>query len=251
MAAVVGALAAFVAGCSLPPLPLPRSASQEQNINGDEQPDSVAWCSAHKHASLAPSSSPATTTPTQVSSKATKPCATPAAVTAECVPEGHQPCVALSDQDPPGVLLNVQRRQQKAGLHRRVRFDLGRSTIHEVTPYAEVYGRHLRSFDFTKSGAAISACVADATLNRGGCNDDSDEEEDDEFDGAGSSWKTKPLRLLKMQPLPWHAWCAAFVALLLLRAFGAEAAAGLLPEGSAEVLNSASCSVALFGQILK
>mmetsp|Transcript_98185 Transcript_98185/g.194460 ORF Transcript_98185/g.194460 Transcript_98185/m.194460 type:complete len:247 (+) Transcript_98185:170-910(+) len=246
MAAVVGALAAFVAGCSLPPLPLPRSASQEQNLNGDEQPDKVAWCSAHAHASLAPSSSPAATPPAKVSSKTTTSCANAAAVTAECASEGHQPCAALSDQDPPGVLLNFQRRQQKAGLHRRVRFDLGRSTIHEVTPYAEVYGRHLRSFDFTKSGAAISACVADATLNRGSCNDDSDEE-DDELDSDGTNWKTRPMRLLGMQPLPWHAWCAACVALLLLRAFGAEAAAGLLPAGAAEMLSSQSGSVAVFG----
>jgi len=182
--------------------------------------------------------------PAQVSAKATTPRATAAVVTAECISDGHQPCVALSDQDPPGVLLNFQRRQQKA--HRRVRFDLGRSTIHEVTPYAEVYGRHLRSFDFTKSGEAISACVADATLNRGSCNDDSDEEEE-ELDSVGTSWKTRPMRLLGMQPLPWHAWCAAFVALLLLRAFGAEAAVGLLPAGAAEVLSSKGCTVAVFG----
>jgi len=227
----------------LPPLPLPRSASQEQNLSGDEQSDNVAWCSAH---ALAPSSSPASTTPGQVSSKGTTPCATAASVSAECVSDGHQPCVALSDQGPPGVLLNFQRRQQKAGPHRRVRFDLGRSTIHEVTPYAEVYGRHLRSFDFTKSGTAISACVADATLNRGSCNDDSDED-DDELDSVGTSWKTKSMRLLGMQPLPWHAWCVAFVALLLLRAFGAEAAVGLLPAGAAEVLSRKSCIVAVFG----
>merc|ERR1711979_98778 len=40
---------------------------------------------------------------------------------------------------------------------RRVRFDMGAKTVHEIPPYGEIYGAHPRTFVFDRHGRRVPA----------------------------------------------------------------------------------------------
>mmetsp|Transcript_40194 Transcript_40194/g.116072 ORF Transcript_40194/g.116072 Transcript_40194/m.116072 type:complete len:257 (+) Transcript_40194:92-862(+) len=242
MAAVVS-LAAFVAGCGLPALPLPRGPSQERNLSGEEDlSGGVAWCPAHSQAKLR-------TPPAAEAQRTLSAAAPPALVKARSEAPGAEarslgataaPALAKSRgesagaedasvetaeglaavlKERPGVLLKAPRPARPRSGPCRVSFDLGKCTVHEVTPYAEVYGVHPRDFNFARGRRAPAACIADT---RCASDDWSDSDEEDD-EGVGGAWRAKALRLLKVEAVPWPVWSVALVCGFLVRALGREA----------------------------
>lgn len=252
MAAVVASLAAFVAGCGLPGLPLgfggddrvsqdhadsERRTLRSSNVaaangrpNEAEESGSNVWCSAH---------------------------------TAE-------QCVAISSKgqfDVPTMCGSCA--DNVSGSRRHVRFDLGMSTVHEVIPYAEVYGVHPRFLRVhrrvsTKEKSDVDAgetltadfvYLADRrkpTDKRDGkrlaaskSEDTSDSDEDDEFGGDGSL-RDIALRTLTGVPskLPWPLWCVICVLCFLLRVFGMQVFMELLCPADSGCCRSIGASFA-------
>jgi len=70
---------------------------------------------------------------------------------------------------------------------RRVRFDEGLNTTHEVTPYAEVYGRHPRHFVFDRRSRMIPASHGGFVSLRASTGADEEELEDEEDDVADAA----------------------------------------------------------------
>mmetsp|Transcript_69337 Transcript_69337/g.123507 ORF Transcript_69337/g.123507 Transcript_69337/m.123507 type:complete len:198 (-) Transcript_69337:77-670(-) len=71
--------------------------------------------------------------------------------------------------------------------HKSVRFELDLSTLHEITPYAEIYGLHPREFNFDRSYHMVpafafnpQACFAEADSED--CAEDSDDDDDQDDD---------------------------------------------------------------------
>jgi len=62
----------------------------------------------------------------------------------------------------------------------RVRFDLSASTVHEVIPYSEIYGKHPREFVFDRHFSMVPAAGAYGFVGLADTNDGDEEEEDEE-----------------------------------------------------------------------
>eukprot|EP00406_Dinophysis_acuminata_P053191 CAMPEP_0179299520 /NCGR_PEP_ID=MMETSP0797-20121207/46559_1 /TAXON_ID=47934 /ORGANISM="Dinophysis acuminata, Strain DAEP01" /LENGTH=213 /DNA_ID=CAMNT_0021008957 /DNA_START=14 /DNA_END=656 /DNA_ORIENTATION=+ len=93
---------------------------------------------------------------------------------------------------------------------KKVWFDLSMSTLHEITPYSEIYGMHPRDFTFGKDGICLNQdCRAKG--------DEEDEAEDD-----ANNWVKFPHHFAAARPMPWTFWCVASVLCFLLRVFGSE-----------------------------
>uniref|UniRef100_A0A7S4SF67 Uncharacterized protein n=1 Tax=Alexandrium monilatum TaxID=311494 RepID=A0A7S4SF67_9DINO len=229
MAAVVASLAAFVAGCGLPALPVPRGPNQDGNLSGEgDLSTSVAWCSAHRQAQLCK----AATATAIGAAPAPSPVAEPSSAkeAAEASTAGLQDANAEGPggitavlKERPGALLKAPRvRRSQSGAF-RVSFDLGKCTVHEVTPYAEVYGVHPREFNFARGRPAPAACFADVRTSSQGAEDDgSDSEEEDEEAGLGAL-RARAQKLLRVESIPWPVWSVALVLSFLVHAFGPEA----------------------------
>lgn len=76
---------------------------------------------------------------------------------------------------------------------KRVRFDLDAISVHEVTPYAEIYGAHPRTFVFGVDSQMVAAGrggfnSADFTITLEDEPEDDEESEMDEDDGGWESW---------------------------------------------------------------
>lgn len=76
----------------------------------------------------------------------------------------------------------------------RVRFDLGASTVHEVTPYSEIYGLHPREFVFGRGFYMMPAAgpygftdIGAAAAQQAGIREEEDEEEDTD-DDSDNDW---------------------------------------------------------------
>jgi len=91
-----------------------------------------------------------------------------------------------------------ERRARLRRWQRTVRFDLSSVSVHEVTPYSEIYGMHPRDFVFDRDfymvpaqgfvslGAALAADAARRRQATTPSKDDEEEEEEKEEDAAGS-----------------------------------------------------------------
>jgi len=93
-----------------------------------------------------------------------------------------------------------------------VQFNLDLNTVHEVTPYSEVYGVHPRRLRFRSAGSVKLLAEADTDK------DFSDDDEDEDL------WKMGYRNRRCPSPLPpWSCWSLLAVLCFLLRAFGAQA----------------------------
>lgn len=121
-----------------------------------------------------------------------------------------------------------------AGRPRHVKFDLSRSTVHEITPYAEVYGVHPRDFNFGRGLPAPAPCLVDPSTVQTICaasaavglpyeHDSDDEADDEEAMLEGGLQLLNPRRLIASKSIPKHVWCLLCVVLFMLRVFGADA----------------------------
>jgi len=112
-----------------------------------------------------------------------------------------------------------------------VRFNLKKKTVHQVTPYAEVYGKHPREFDFgTRRGrGGLGRAPPDAWRFVDPTKGVEDEESDDEED---LGWVKSHLLSGRVH-VPRHVFFTFGVAMLLLRMFGSEA----LSEAASDVLH--------------
>jgi len=90
---------------------------------------------------------------------------------------------------------------------RKVRFNLSKNTVHEITPYAEVYGMHPRLLGIQPGWDCLRP------LDTGDCDS---EEEDDVLCQSFASL----LRCPKTRFAPRAAWPVLIVTCFLLRAFG-------------------------------
>lgn len=114
---------------------------------------------------------------------------------------------------------------------RHVHFLLTKRTVHEITPYSEVYGVHPRDFDFGKGLYAPRPCFVDPhakSLPRMRM-------ESDDEDGRISSLRMMQIRTrarhpLAPRPFPKHLWIALIVMCFLIRAFGVQALLDAVPE---------------------
>lgn len=253
MAAVVSSLAAFLIGYGVPGIPgvgggqglvaRDRSGAEHELGAGEcECPNSAVWGQARQAAGL----EVATTlgralAPRQAQSSA--------ALTAKAASDARSCDLdftaaaaegVLCKQPPPRVharsALRPRRPRNKSGSGdhaiRRVRFDLSKKTVHEVTPYAEVYGVHPRDFDFgnhnPRPGASrrLRAAPTDAWRfvdPSGGAGGDEDSEDEEELVRA-------KYRILGLRRAPRHLWFSACVLCFLLRMFGSEVFSEMLPE---------------------
>jgi len=73
---------------------------------------------------------------------------------------------------------------------KRVRFDLSATSVHEVTPYAEIYGAHPRTFVFDVHSEMIPAARGGFVRASVGEVDDADNDDSDssDEDGGWESW---------------------------------------------------------------
>mmetsp|Transcript_5663 Transcript_5663/g.15260 ORF Transcript_5663/g.15260 Transcript_5663/m.15260 type:complete len:246 (-) Transcript_5663:86-823(-) len=243
MAAIVASLAAFVAGWQVPAVRLgfgssgfSPDSSQDRDLDFSSREDSDSvWA------------------PTALQLEARVGKATG--------PKGARSGIGqASIASPPGALESsiILARGPASGkpiadtLHhrnRRVRFDLGKVTHHEITPYAEVYGVHPSRFNFGRGlpapplGGALWDPLAPGPtgcMPKGGwpTGDGSESDSDDEDLGCSAGWRGwRAARLCRLSQVhvPWHAWFAASVLTLLLRAFGADALRGHLGWGGSEL----------------
>lgn len=224
MAAVVASLAAFLAGCGLPALPVGvnRDSNQGRDICAEDSPSRVCsedspstavWQSACKLQSAPRADS----------------VATPVTVVAGAAPWAPIKAVPALEDAPHGLQTGT-----KGKPHKQVTFKLGLSTSYEVTPYSEVYGIHPRDFQFGKTGMEM---VAKRKKQNAVDLCDSDEDSDDE---EFSTKRSKAVQFLTHRGFAdaSHALtrpcCFAMAAVcLMLRLFGAQVCLELLGEALA------------------
>jgi len=229
MAAVVASLAAFLAGCGLPALPVGdsdrgRSLCSEDNSLQDDRPSSAAWqsaCEAVADMGITSSPSPAASgDPHRIKVLA---------------PADEKSMQAFMQPS-----LGSVRRPRMGEPHRRVTFNLGRSTFHEITPYSEVYGMHPRDFNFKRSTEKSSTlCTAEVIRPKASImcweSSDSDDEDDEEL----RSHRDKALSLLSSRSSGFRfdnpaisRPCSLIIggSCLMLRMFGIQVCLQLLSE---------------------
>mmetsp|Transcript_89461 Transcript_89461/g.193659 ORF Transcript_89461/g.193659 Transcript_89461/m.193659 type:complete len:230 (+) Transcript_89461:50-739(+) len=225
MAAIVASLAAFVAGWQVPAVRLGFGGRSFSPADQDRDEFVDCWTPPALHAE--------------------------ARFVKATGPEGARP---LGQAAPPGALESgiilvggsAKGKSTTGTLHRRnrrVRFDLGKVTHHEITPYAEVYGVHPSRFNFGKGLPAPTACFWDplapeptGCMPKGGWSTDGSESDSDDEDlGCLAGWRSwRVARLCSRQVhVPWHAWLAASVMTLMMRAFGIDALMGHMGCSSA------------------
>jgi len=93
-----------------------------------------------------------------------------------CAAEPASQGVARCHLKPPGLC----RKPQQC-----VRFNLGESSVHEVTPYSEIYGLHPREFVFDRHAYLVPAKGPFGFV--GVCSSDHSDETEEEHDEEGSS----------------------------------------------------------------
>eukprot|EP00441_Pelagodinium_beii_P033606 CAMPEP_0197631860 /NCGR_PEP_ID=MMETSP1338-20131121/8884_1 /TAXON_ID=43686 ORGANISM="Pelagodinium beii, Strain RCC1491" /NCGR_SAMPLE_ID=MMETSP1338 /ASSEMBLY_ACC=CAM_ASM_000754 /LENGTH=245 /DNA_ID=CAMNT_0043203399 /DNA_START=23 /DNA_END=760 /DNA_ORIENTATION=+ len=126
---------------------------------------------------------------------------------------------SLKRPAPPGVEPCESRREA-----RKVRFDLSLNSVHEITPYSEVYGLHPRLLGIQPGRDCLQR------LDDGDC--DSDEEEEEEAD----VFRRSLFSLLSFHgKAPRASWPLLVVTCFLLRAFGVSIIKELVLGGVSSV----------------
>lgn len=236
MATVVASLAAFLAGCGLPALPDgPGSSRVGRDVEGRERKLARESCTDMECAKL----------PTPARRKAhAKPGETPGAVEGQDM--GAEMAVdACPFAKPPRTPASAAA-AAATGRLRRVRFDLSRSTVHEITPYAEVYGVHPRDFDFGRGLPAPAPCFVDpgavqtisdasAAVGLRGYDLDSDDELDEDSLSMAGLKLPNPGRFVALKSVPRQVWGLICICFFMLRVFGAEALLELIAPPLSQV----------------
>lgn len=124
----------------------------------------------------------------------------------------------------------------------RVHFDLDLNTVHEVTPYSEVYGLHPRDFNFARGPPVPESRLVDSfaiipVCKRSGlcvASDDGDYEEDEQEDiEIGMMVKAGHFLFPWRARVPWPVWLVSCALLVVLRAVGADLCQELMAKGGA------------------
>lgn len=243
MATVVASLAAFVAGCGLPALPDGVGGNRVgRNLEDRERKLSTESCTDMEYSTL----------PTPARRRAhAKPVDAPPPAQAPAVVEGQEKAAEMAaDARLAGKLPRTSTSAAAAaaaGRARHVKFDLARSTVHEITPYAEVYGVHPRDFHFGKGlpapapcfvdpGAVQAICAASAAAGLRGYDLDSDDEIDEEEGLTVAGLKLlNPGGLTACKRVPRHVWALCCICFFMLRAFGASALFDIVAPGLSQL----------------
>mmetsp|Transcript_73880 Transcript_73880/g.175851 ORF Transcript_73880/g.175851 Transcript_73880/m.175851 type:complete len:256 (+) Transcript_73880:76-843(+) len=228
MAAVITSLAAFVAGCSLPTLQLGLgggrvardSNHQDHDLTCVDAPSKERWCAAGAGSASLAAFGPGTTGQKAAVVVLQSPAGLPKSPRSQSG-EGQR---GKHWESSDGLLHPLRSRP---GHQRRVRFDLSKSTIHEITPYAEVYGRHPRDFHFGRL-AASSPCVDSTECETAymiaampGKNVGVEDEDDDEAGEYLESLRPGQRTIWRLT-LPWHLWFLILALCFCIRIFGLQ-----------------------------
>eukprot|EP00927_Polykrikos_kofoidii_P067657 TRINITY_DN63101_c0_g1_i1.p1 TRINITY_DN63101_c0_g1~~TRINITY_DN63101_c0_g1_i1.p1 ORF type:complete len:267 (-),score=29.59 TRINITY_DN63101_c0_g1_i1:218-1018(-) len=256
MAAVVASLAAFLAGFELPALPTVGLSSQRVGSRPRGRADENEWHAESSTTDLAKATSGARYEKTTIQQRRlprNRSPKHPRGVTHQRNIVAIESNAIVADRKsvattavwpadfaigalPPSdhrVQCPIRRseRSQDRDAPPRVHFDLSLNSVHEVTPYSEVYGLHPRKFYFAREQSVPDSpegepcTIIPVCKWTGVCieedSSDSDEECQDDAE-LGMIRKARHRIFLKHLRLPWPVWIAFCASVVVLRVIGVD-----------------------------
>lgn len=117
---------------------------------------------------------------------------------------------------------------------RRVQFDLSRVTVHEVTPYSEVYGEHPKRLSIGSVDEEGNLTLQKTKSRRVAEDCDSDEDDEDDLTSCRAGRILSSVLKKALPKARWASWTLILISVFLLQAFGAHTVSAMIswPLGS-------------------